>query len=258
MLDRSRCRRGLDASAFRERRHLLRGEPGRSAAVDRRAISRGRQSGRNLAPRHGTREAAEYQHEGDFMRVTLRVGPQELVFVVFGNAMDAHCRRLPQPLRRALAVIEGPWQVTFPPKLGAPERIELADLRSLTEHPDSGVKYFSGTATYSKAFSAPAAWFADNESLQLDLGGVYDLAEVAQRRAAGHRLEATLPIRRHPGPQARRKPARDPRHQRVDEPHERGCGARREPPRPGSPSPDVFSSASIVATSFRPPDWSGR
>lgn len=129
-------------------------------------------------PDTGRRTAAESHHEGDFTRVALNLQQQELVFVVFGDATDAVSQPASVEATKTLAVIEGPWQVTFPPKLGAPEHIELANLASLTEHPESGVKYFSGTATYFKTLTAPAEWFADNQSLQLDLGDVYDLAEV--------------------------------------------------------------------------------
>ena len=129
-------------------------------------------------PDAGTREAAEYRHEGEFTRVTLRLAQQELVFVVLRTTADAQLPPAATAAPNSLAEIAGPWQVSFPPNLGAPERIELNDLESLTEHADAGVKYFSGTAKYTKSFAAPAAWFADNDTLQLELGGVYDLAEV--------------------------------------------------------------------------------
>ena len=51
--------------------------------------------------------------------------------------------------------IVGPWDLRFPPKWGAPDRIDDQKLVSWSEHPDPGVKYFSGTATYAKTISVP-------------------------------------------------------------------------------------------------------
>lgn len=74
--------------------------------------------------------------------------------------------------------IGGPWHVSFPPNLGAPQRIILPKLMSLHMHSDPGVKYFSGTATYSKTFSIPASIVAGGNRLYLDLGWVQVLADV--------------------------------------------------------------------------------
>jgi hypothetical protein len=73
--------------------------------------------------------------------------------------------------------IAGPWEVTFPPSWGAPARITLDKLISWTEHPDGGVKYFSGTATYLKTFT----WDAEKRKAErtiLDLGYLKNFAEV--------------------------------------------------------------------------------
>lgn len=48
--------------------------------------------------------------------------------------------------------IRGPWDVNFAPGGGAPERIRLDKLMSWSEHDDSGVKYFSGSAVYQTTF----------------------------------------------------------------------------------------------------------
>jgi hypothetical protein len=74
--------------------------------------------------------------------------------------------------------ITGAWQLTFPPNLGAPPQATFARLISWTESPDSGVKYFSGTATYSKEIDLPAESVRDGASLYLDLGEVKNIAQV--------------------------------------------------------------------------------
>ena len=40
------------------------------------------------------------------------------------------------------------------------------------------MKYFSGTAAYTKTIEAPAEWFATGARMLLDLGSVKDVAEV--------------------------------------------------------------------------------
>jgi hypothetical protein len=74
--------------------------------------------------------------------------------------------------------ITGPWDLNFPPNWGAPGHVTFDKLISWTDSPDSGVKYFSGTATYSKEIDIAAADLAAGKSLWLDLGGVKNLAEV--------------------------------------------------------------------------------
>jgi hypothetical protein len=74
--------------------------------------------------------------------------------------------------------IGGPWRVSFPPNLGAPSEIVLAQLMSLHKHADPGVRYFSGTATYRTTLRVPAGATAQGRRLFLDLGWVEVIAEV--------------------------------------------------------------------------------
>jgi hypothetical protein len=75
--------------------------------------------------------------------------------------------------------ISGDWQLNFPPNWGAPDSITLDKLISWSEHTNSGVKYFSGTATYEKEIEIPAEDFAANREIWLDLGDVKNFAEVS-------------------------------------------------------------------------------
>jgi hypothetical protein len=65
----------------------------------------------------------------------------------------------------------------FPKGLGAPERVTLERLISWTDHPNPGVKYFSGTATYRRKFEVPARMLARDRALYLDLGRVCVIAQ---------------------------------------------------------------------------------
>lgn len=74
--------------------------------------------------------------------------------------------------------ITGPWRVSFPPGLGAPTEITLPRAESWTENAEPGVRYFSGTATYHREFTATAGDTASARRLILDLGRVEKIAAV--------------------------------------------------------------------------------
>jgi hypothetical protein len=98
--------------------------------------------------------------------------------------------------------LAGPWQVTFPPKLGAPPAIRLDQLISWSKHDDPGVKYFSGTATYTTTVEVPAEMLGPGRKVYLDLGKVQVVAEAAVNgRPLGlawkppYRLDATAALK---------------------------------------------------------------
>lgn len=70
------------------------------------------------------------------------------------------------------------WRVTFPPNLGAPKSAVFPKLISWPEHSDTGIKYFSGTATYRREFEYPLAQ-DPNRVVRLDLGRVKNFAMVS-------------------------------------------------------------------------------
>jgi hypothetical protein len=89
-----------------------------------------------------------------------------------GEKINFSVSEIEQPME-----INGAWEVNFPPKLGAPAQIILPELISLHQHTDTGVKYFSGTAVYTKTFSL-ANKPAVNKRWLLDLGSVEVITEV--------------------------------------------------------------------------------
>ena len=65
--------------------------------------------------------------------------------------------------------LPGPWNVSFPG-----HSLSFEKLISWTEHPDADIKYFSGSATYSKRFQIPDL----KSQIHLDLGTVHAIAKV--------------------------------------------------------------------------------
>src|SRR5271157_361024 len=130
-------------------------------------------------PDTGAIEPAGYAIAEGHTTVPLHLAERESVFVVFRRAAASPSRTLPRPTTTIMTTVNGPWDVSFPPNYGAPAKIQLAKLEPWTANPDDGVKYFSGTATYTKNVEATQTWFRPGAKLLLDLGTVKDLAEVA-------------------------------------------------------------------------------
>jgi len=74
--------------------------------------------------------------------------------------------------------ITAPWTITFPPNWGAPSNITETELQSWSNSSDPGIRYFSGTATYSTTLHLNPAEFASTHSLWLALGEVHEVAAV--------------------------------------------------------------------------------
>jgi hypothetical protein len=72
--------------------------------------------------------------------------------------------------------LSGPWNVSFTPGWGAPERITFMDLIQWNNHPDKGIKYYSGTGTYQKIFNLSAE--QAESPVRLQLGKVFNIARV--------------------------------------------------------------------------------
>jgi hypothetical protein len=111
--------------------------------------------------------------------VPLHLEPWGTVFVVFRKPAQTSSRTLPKIVDSPIAAVEGAWDLSFQPDRGAPQKITMDKLASWSDNADEGVKYFSGTGTYTKSIQAPPDWFKRGPRLLLDLGEVKNLAEVA-------------------------------------------------------------------------------
>jgi hypothetical protein len=98
---------------------------------------------------------------------------QYTLYTSAGKTVRVRAEKPAQVLR-----ITGQWTVRFPKGWGAPEEVVFDRLISWTEHPNPGVRYFSGTARYEKAFHVPPSLVAPNQRVYLSLGEVKNLCEV--------------------------------------------------------------------------------
>jgi hypothetical protein len=122
--------------------------------------------------------------DGERIKVTLTFHPMGSVFVVFRPATIAQTNfavyHQPENVKSEIA-LTNKWQVTFPKGYGAPATAELSQ-GSWSDNPIDGIKYFSGTATYSTQITITAEQL--QSKLILDLGNVKKIAEVLVNNVA--------------------------------------------------------------------------
>ncbi|MBN1420299.1 MAG: discoidin domain-containing protein [Planctomycetes bacterium] len=113
-------------------------------------------------------------------RVRIRVAPYGSIFVIFREPARGLAPGISHLDAEAVsaAEIRGPWEVRFQAGRGAPASATFDELRSWTESADAGIKYFSGTACYTKRIEIPPALLASNRRVLIDLGAVKNIAEV--------------------------------------------------------------------------------
>ncbi|HEV3249686.1 MAG TPA: glycosyl hydrolase, partial [Puia sp.] len=129
-------------------------------------------------PETGTTEIASYSFDNEQTKVPLHLEPTDAVFVVFKPNATKSSFRVLNPVEKELFTLEGNWNIKFQPYRGAPASAQFDKLISWSESKDTGIKYFSGTATYTKTVTAKADWFQKGAQVLLDLGDVKNIAEV--------------------------------------------------------------------------------
>ncbi len=108
----------------------------------------------------------------------LSLEPYGSIFVVFRHPVKEHLPESTAKRTLEQQPIEGSWTIHFPTGWGAPAEAVFPHLQSWTESTDPGVRYFSGTARYTKTIDIAARLLTPGEQLYLDLGEVKELAQV--------------------------------------------------------------------------------
>jgi len=113
--------------------------------------------------------------------VPLQFAPRESWFIVFdrrarGTAANVQSENF--SAETILATLDGPYEVTFDPAWGGPDKpVAFDTLLRWDKHADEGIRYYSGQAVYRKMFDRPQD-LPDAERVILDLGTVHKLAAV--------------------------------------------------------------------------------
>jgi hypothetical protein len=130
-------------------------------------------------PDTGEKEPAEYLMQGGRTSVKVSFVPHDAVFVMFIEPTTEKEGDVKTTFETCSAKINTRWKVEFQAGRGAPADTTMTQLSSFTESKNTGIKYFSGTATYTTTFDWNGGHTAQKaEKYYLDLGEVHDLADV--------------------------------------------------------------------------------
>jgi hypothetical protein len=124
----------------------------------------------------GKRQPLSFRIENGRTLVPLTLDGGGSALIVFRQTSTVTSRAIPTPAMRTLASIDGEWAVRFQPNRGAPEGEVKLPLGSWTDNANSAIRYFSGTATYTKAVHVPKV--TRGSRVILELGEVDDIAEI--------------------------------------------------------------------------------
>ncbi len=133
----------------------------------------------------GERPLSDFARKAGVTTVPLKFAANQSFFVVFNRT----ARGSPDPAKLSKAnfaasqqvmALDGAWEVSFPAGRGAPDKVTMASLQDWTTQTDSGIRYFSGVATYRKDFDLPAGAPEPKSqgALFLELGTVRDICRV--------------------------------------------------------------------------------
>ena len=107
--------------------------------------------------------------------IVVKPGRSSANFVPPAKNRDTLLPAVPKVSERA---VSSEWTVHFPAGWGAPAAAVFSGLASWTENQNAGIRYFSGTAIYSKEIEIPAEMLRSGSRLWLDLGEVREVAQV--------------------------------------------------------------------------------
>lgn len=127
----------------------------------------------------GRIEPVSYSMARGRTHIPLPLPRDEAVFVVFRNPTSVEAMSVPATPPRVIARLADRWQRSFQAGRGAPQDARAAALGDWSKDSDPGIRYFSGLATYSSSLNLPKGWHAPGERIEIDLGDVKDVADVA-------------------------------------------------------------------------------
>ncbi len=125
-------------------------------------------------------------------QIPLHFSPYGSWFVIFNDSIPVTQQGMASTNTfqyKSMLSIEGPWDVSFDPAWGGPQSVRFETLISWTDHPNAGIKAYSGKATYAKVFDCDIQLDepASNRNGRKDLFFL-DLGEVKDSGIASVRL----------------------------------------------------------------------
>lgn len=122
-------------------------------------------------PIDGSMREVSYEIKDGRTTVPLKFESWDAFFIIFRENAAQNSYTLAERRESTALEIKGNWKVDFGSKAA-----DFTELTSWSEHADSEIKYFSGTASYTNTFSLSQK--ANQSVYLLDLGEVKNMAEV--------------------------------------------------------------------------------
>jgi hypothetical protein len=122
------------------------------------------------------RTLPQYSEQNGLTTVSLHFEPYESFFIVYrqGQAQKASDKSN-FPTFTTLLTLDKPWDVSFDPKWGGPEKTVFEKLADWRTHDNPGIRYYSGTAFYRQSFELSDI---KGKQLFINLGKVKNIAHV--------------------------------------------------------------------------------
>lgn len=122
--------------------------------------------------------ATHWLHADGKLHVAMKLQPRESAFIILRHPANGSGTGLAMPtetVEETMDLSKG-WTLSFPDGWDAPASVSLESLTPWNEHADTGIRHFSGTATYTKIIQLKRL----NPSLRyiIDLGEVKNTAKV--------------------------------------------------------------------------------
>lgn len=126
-------------------------------------------------PVSGHIQDLSFKVENGTTTVPIHFNAWDSYFVVFRHKADRSGWTAPGQRTEPLLALEGPWDVSFH-GFGAPDQTAFEDLSLWNLSEDASIRYYAGTADYTKTFTVSG--LSKDSAYVLDLGKVYNIASV--------------------------------------------------------------------------------
>lgn len=121
------------------------------------------------------RELTSYVQDGQHLTIDLEFEPHQSFFIIFNKKGKSADGETNFATTNVLATLDSPWEVSFDPAWGGPEKATFNTLTDWSRNSDPGIKYYSGTAVYKQNFDMPET---SRKHIYMNLGKVKNIARV--------------------------------------------------------------------------------
>jgi hypothetical protein len=129
-----------------------------------------------------TRVLTDFKSEDGLTSIPLFFDKHQSYFIVFDHSnKQEKPKDISKPNFSAFkttAILDGKWEVSFDPQWGGPENITFDSLKDWSVNQNEGIRYYSGTAKYSKTFDLEGFVNPSENNVYLNLGEVKNMARI--------------------------------------------------------------------------------